>query len=226
MLKRIAIGLVGVAVMAGGLAYLSDEGDTIDGAASSDFLLEHVASGYSELTDVDVYPVDGRSLVILQKDGTVSFVDSKTGKGLQIAHIPVCYREDLLEVGLLGLAFHPDFASNGRVFVRRYVCKKPDAPQVPPVPRDFGKIEIVEMRMDLSGPTPTFVRGSEKVVFELDHQPWHVSGHLEFSPLGELFFGVGSLVFTSVDPKDVLLSQDPTTYYGKLLTLDVDGASV
>jgi len=97
------------------------------------------------------------------------------------------------ERGLLGLAFHPDFRTNGRVFVF-YTA--------PPRVAGFNNtITISEFRADVAaGPNkskimkrevPRVVSG-ERVVLQVDHpQANHNGGTVAFGPDGYLYVSIG-----------------------------------
>ena len=80
------------------------------------------------------------------------------------------------ERGLLGLAFHPDFASNGRFFV------------------DYTDADgnSVDLRVHALRPTDRWTRPSERVLLQVD-QPFanHNGGMLAFGPDGYLYIGMG-----------------------------------
>jgi len=111
------------------------------------------------------------------------------------------------EEGLLGLAFHPGFAENGRLFLHYSVSGK-------------KKGRVVEMTV-LDPAHPVAEPGSERVLLEV-RQPWrnHNGGHLEFGPDGFLYavFGDGG---SAGDPRNN--AQDRSNLLGTILRLDVDG---
>ncbi|HEU4657234.1 MAG TPA: PQQ-dependent sugar dehydrogenase [Capillimicrobium sp.] len=126
---------------------------------------------------------DGRRRVALDLTGTV-----RTGA----------------EQGLLGIAFHPDFATNRRVFVH-YTDR-------------IGDTRVVEYRARRDGtidPEP---------VRELLHveQPEenHNGGQLAFGPDGKLYLGLGD-GGGAFDPRQT--AQDPEQLLGKIIRADVDG---
>ncbi len=112
------------------------------------------------------------------------------------------------EQGLLGLAFHPEFASNGRFFVNY---------------TDLGGDTVVsEFRVSGSDPDradPT----SERVLLGID-QPFanHNGGDLVFGPDGYLYIGTGD-GGSGGDPFGN--GQRLDTLLGKLLRIDVDDRS-
>jgi glucose/arabinose dehydrogenase len=108
------------------------------------------------------------------------------------------------EEGFLGLAFHPRFRENGRLFVHR------------------------SLKGESRGRISEFVRGadgridpkSEKVLLEV-LQPWrnHNGGQLEFGPDGYLYIGLGD-GGSAGDPQEN--AQDLSNLLGKILRIDVD----
>jgi glucose/arabinose dehydrogenase len=111
------------------------------------------------------------------------------------------------ERGLLGLAFHPDFASNGRVFV--HYSRRGDGATV---------ISELTASPDHSSADP----GSERIIFTLD-QPFanHNGGEIAFGPDGYLYIGLGD-GGSGGDPFGN--GQNRQVLLGKILRIDVDGA--
>lgn len=112
------------------------------------------------------------------------------------------------EAGLLAMAFHPDFASNGEVFLSYTVAGGP-----------VFRSRIARFHSDDDG--RTIDPGSEQVILELE-QPYsnHNGGDLGFGPDGYLYFGFGD-GGSGGDPQGN--AQDPDTLLGKLIRIDVDG---
>ncbi len=109
------------------------------------------------------------------------------------------------EQGLLGLAFHPRYQENRKLYVH-YTDRR-------------GDTRIVEYR---ANPERTAVDpASARVLLEVD-QPYanHNGGHLVFGPDGKLYTGLGD-GGSAGDPKGS--GQNRNTYLGKLLRIDVDG---
>ena len=120
------------------------------------------------------------------------------------------------EMGLLGLAFHPAFAANGRFYV--YYTRA--------LPGDANGNEIVVQRFNRSAADPDVADpGSGEVVITVAHPNFgnHNGGHLAFSPFdGFLYIGVGD-GGSGGDPSNN--AQSLGTLLGKILRLDVDSAS-
>src|SRR5881296_1930613 len=109
------------------------------------------------------------------------------------------------ERGLLGLAFHPQFASNRRFFVDYTRC--PD-----------GATVIAEYRVSTSNPN---VAQTPETVLLLIPQPYenHNGGMIEFGPDGYLYIGMGD-GGSGNDPQN--RAQNPNMLLGKILRIDVD----
>ena len=111
------------------------------------------------------------------------------------------------ERGLLGLAFHPDFATNGRFFVD--YTREPD-----------GATVIAEYHAAAASPNRADPLG--RVLLTVA-QPFanHNGGMLAFGPDGDLYIGLGD-GGSGGDPGN--RAQNPDELLGKILRIDVDGA--
>ncbi len=109
------------------------------------------------------------------------------------------------ERGLLGLAFHPDYADNGRLFVSY---------------TDSAGDSVVEEYAVSTDPDVADA-GSARSILHVD-QPYsnHNGGHLAFGPDGYLYLGLGD-GGGGGDPGGN--AQDTSTLLGSILRLDVDG---
>ncbi|OZC01632.1 PQQ-dependent sugar dehydrogenase [Rubricoccus marinus] len=110
------------------------------------------------------------------------------------------------EQGLLGLAFHPNYAANGRVFV--HYSGQPD-----------GRTVVSEFARASGDPLAADPE-SERVILERS-QPFgnHNGGKIAFGPDGFLYIGLGD----GGSGNDPLGSgQDTSTILGALLRIDVD----
>jgi glucose/arabinose dehydrogenase len=108
------------------------------------------------------------------------------------------------EQGLLGLAFHPRYASNRQLFVN-YTSRD-------------GRNVVARYRSNRVRALP----GTRKIILSVpDPYGNHNGGHLAFGPDGFLYttFGDGG---SGGDPED--RSQDSGSLFGKLLRIDVDTA--
>ncbi len=109
------------------------------------------------------------------------------------------------EEGLLGLAFHPKFAENGRLYVN-YTADDMDT-------------HIVEYRVSKTDPDAVDMSTARQII-EID-QPYsnHNGGNLLFGPDGKLYTGMGD-GGSAGDPKGN--GQDATALLAKILRFDVE----
>jgi len=125
------------------------------------------------------------------------------------------------ERGLLGLAFHPGYATNGRVFVY-YSAPTRDAGE----PSADHTNRISEFRVHRDDPDRAD-DASERIVLEFEQpQPNHSGGAFGFGPDGFLYLGTGDGggrgdADEGHSPQGN--AQDPAKINGKLLRIDVDG---
>jgi hypothetical protein len=124
-------GTAGGDTLAGG-----DGSDTIFGLAGDDILFGHssgdisaaagwidairVATGLSALVGGAAAPGDADALYLIEKNaGRIARLDLATGTATTFLDMPDAELGAAGEEGLLGLAFHPQYAANGRFFVHR-----------------------------------------------------------------------------------------------------------
>lgn len=167
-----------------------------------DVQLEPVWTGLDQPTDVQFVP--GRhTAVALEKPGVARWKDFAAGTTGVLLTMQVAEES---EEGLLGLAFHPRFAENGRFYTNAVVRRNGD---------DFTQI---------GGWTadPKTLAGArlERVVLEVE-QPYqnHNAGQLAFGPDGYLYVGLGDGGWMN-DPQGN--GQNPATLLGAMLRIDVD----
>ncbi len=113
------------------------------------------------------------------------------------------------ERGLLGLAFHPAYATNGRFFV--YYTRSDGDIQVSEFQRSAGNANLADA-------------GSERPILRIEHSTYsnHNGGMLAFGPDGYLYIGTGD----GGGAGDPLGSgQNINSRLGKLLRLDIDTAN-
>jgi len=112
------------------------------------------------------------------------------------------------EMGLLGLAFHPAYAANGRLFVD-YTAEVD------------GKVltRVSELRVRPDDPQRADP-SSERVLLEVE-QPYrnHNGGHVAFGPDGYLYIGLGD-GGAAFDPQGN--GQNPQTLLGTIARIDID----
>jgi glucose/arabinose dehydrogenase len=164
--------------------------------------LTEVASGLEQPVFVASPPGDGARLFILEQTGRVRILID--GELLDEAFLDLSSSVSCCgERGLLGLAFHPGYADNGRLFV-----DYTDA---------SGDTVIEEYRAT----SPERADPAATRRFLLIDQPFanHNGGMLAFGPDGLLYIGMGDGGGAG-DPLDQ--AQDLGAKLGKLLRIDVD----
>jgi glucose/arabinose dehydrogenase len=155
-------------------------------AAASDVTLTPVLDGYTRPVLV-THAGEGRTIFIVEQTGRIKRATfenggwQKLGTFLDLSDKVVDPRtEGNSERGLLGLAFDPDYESNGRFYVH-YTRRGP--------PRARGDIVIAEFRRQTEG---TADPGSRRVLMRVEHPVSnHNGGNLVFGPDGLLYIGLG-----------------------------------
>lgn len=167
--------------------------------------LETVVGGLASPIGVSSPPGDPRLFVVGQR-GRIVIVDGGkvTGTFLDISSRISCCGER----GLLGLAFHPQYATNGRFFVR--------------YTDPAGDVRVSEFRVS-SNPAAADP-ASEKILLTIPHPDYanHNGGRIWFGPDGYLYIGTGD-GGGGGDPNSH--GQSLATLLGKMLRIDVDSTS-
>ena len=137
------------------------------------------------------------------------------------------------ERGLLGMTFHPDYAANGRFFVR-YSAPRIGAPEEPcSDPMGFipGCHKEVLAEYTVSVGDPNIANPlSEIILFSVDKPEFnHNAGSLAFGPDGFLYFTMGDGGGANDGLDNPTLPHGPNgngqninAYLGKMLRIDVD----
>jgi hypothetical protein len=112
------------------------------------------------------------------------------------------------EQGLLGLAFHPDYSTNGRFFVN-YIASSPS-----------GETVIAEYTVSGNANVANTAETRIKVIDQSSSN--HNGGMVVFGPDGYLYIGMGD-GGSQNDPNEV--GQDNTELLGAMLRIDVDSGS-
>jgi glucose/arabinose dehydrogenase len=174
-------------------------------ASSVTLKLETVATGLQQPVFVDAPTGDNR-LFIVDQPGTIRVVDN-TGKLLGTPFLDIQAEVQFSgERGLLGMAFHPDYATNGKFYVN--------------FTDTSGDTQVVEYRLS---PDPSMAAPSTKRVLLVVDQPAgnHNGGMLAFGPDGFLYIAMGD---GGGGGDTYGNGQNTSTLHGALLRIDVDGA--
>jgi glucose/arabinose dehydrogenase len=167
--------------------------------------LSQVASGLK--LPVGVFDDGTGRLFVMEKEGRVQIVENGQIDATPFLDIHDEVSSAATECGLLGLAFHPDFKNNHRV----YACYTTEK---------FGKLQsrISEFTADAFNTHAD--PGTEKELMRFD-QPYtnHKGGCIMFGPDKMLYIGVGD-GGSETDPDKH--GQDLGVIFSKILRIDVD----
>lgn len=171
--------------------------------------LEPVTTGLSSpLTMINANDGSNR-LFIVQKGGQIRILQN--GSVLATPFLSISSTVLLSsgsEQGLLGLAFHPQYARNRRFFV--FYTRQPD-----------GAITVAEYRVSTSDPNVAETTGTPLISITKSAAN-HNGGTLAFGPDGLLYLGTGD-GGGSGDPDNN--AQNINSLLGKILRIDVDRTS-
>ena len=179
------------------------------GTAAAQIRAELVASGFTQPVAFVQDPSDATVQVVVQQDGRIRAIKAGVVQNADYLDLRSVVR-NAGEQGLLGLAFAPDYASSGRVFVNFVNLQ--------------GHTVIARFKRSASDP----LRAEAASRFDLRWpdgqrviaQPFsnHNGGHLSFGPDGFLYIGMGD-GGSGNDPMH--LAQNPQSLLGKMLRIDV-----
>jgi glucose/arabinose dehydrogenase len=171
-----------------------------EGGRARHFDVERLASGLNRPTFVGVAPGDGDGLWVLEQPGRVVRL---TGERRRTALDLTGEVRTGAEQGLLGMAFHPDFASNRRLYLHWT--------------NRAGDTRVAEFRAGRDGtidPRPL----RELLAVEQPEEN-HKGGQLAFGPDGRLYVGLGD-GGGAFDPRQT--AQDPSARLGKVLAAELE----
>ena len=119
------------------------------------------------------------------------------------------------EAGLLGLAFHPQYQSNGLVYVSYFGRR-----EFPPLGLS-GLNTLSRFQVDPGNPNWASPESEELMILQKDRSLLHNAGGLAFGPDGYLYVGLGDEADGS-DPygNSQVIDRD---YFSGVLRIDVDG---
>lgn len=168
------------------------------------FQLTPVASNLRR--PVDISHAGDNRLFITEKDGTITILNVD-GTLINEPYLDIRMRVNAFanERGLLGLAFHPEYHSNGYFYVH-YTNTQGNS---------------VISRFKVSNNNPDRADASSEKILLTVTQPFnnHNAGDLNFGPDGYLYIGMGD-GGNGGDPGN--RSQNPKNLLGKMLRIDVN----
>jgi glucose/arabinose dehydrogenase len=161
-----------------------------------------VASGLALPLFVTAPPGDMERLFIVEKSGEIKILDLNTGQLLATPFLNVTV-DTAGERGLLGLAFDPDYATNGFFYIYRTVPGSPAHNEV-----DRYHVSADPNVADAASATPIINLGN------LSAASNHNAGWIGFGPDGDLYIATGE----NGTPSN---AQDLSNLLGKVLRIDV-----
>ncbi len=201
---------LGLFLVIAGISLVVGAGAVERVAAQAPFALEEIASGVTRPLYVTTAGDGSGRLFVVEQGGLIWIVQD--GAVLETPFLDV---SDLItpsalsgsysEQGLLGLAFHPDYAKNG-VFFIDYTDREGSS---------------VVARYHVSADDPNVADPSSAESLLVVPQPYanHNGGHLAFGPDGYLYVALGD-GGSGGDPQGN--GQNPRTLLGSILRLDVN----
>lgn len=168
--------------------------------------LEPVATGLSSPVFVTAAPGDNSRLFVVERSGRIKIIKNGALLPLPFLNISAIVQSGG-EQGLLGIAFHPEYSSNGFFYVN-YIGNDGDT--------HLSRFSV-SANPDSADPT------SEFNIF-IQNQPFanHNAGMVAFGPDGYLYVGFGD-GGSGNDPQNN--GQKATTWLGKMLRIDIDNGS-
>jgi glucose/arabinose dehydrogenase len=201
-MRRLALLLTTIAIAGCGddLAEIEPVEPATERGSAHSFDVERVATGLNRPLWVGAAPGDPDALWVLEQPGRVVRIEGASRSTLLDISGQV---KTGAEQGLLGIAFHPDFASNGRLFLHWSD------------PRGDTRVAEFRARADHTiDPRPV------RRLLMLDQpEENHNGGQLAFGPDDRLYLGLGD-GGGAYDPRST--AQDPENLLGKLVAVDVD----
>jgi len=165
--------------------------------------LQFFKSGFQTITDI-AHPVGDARLFVVEQSGKIKILNpNQTVNAASFLTIPASSISYGIESGLLGLAFHPNYANNGYFFVC-YISAAGNT-----VVARYS----VSANPNIANPAGTVVLSIPQSLNEI-----HRGGSLRFSPNGYLYIGLGD----NADPNG---AQDINKYNGKILRINVNSST-
>jgi glucose/arabinose dehydrogenase len=192
-LPKISKVMVGLAAIAIGMLSLSNcKDDNNDNTNTSGVDLETVADGFVSPIGVVAVPDNTGRLFVIDQVGKI-FMIGADGKKidapfLDLTSTMVSLETQYDERGLLGLAFHPDYQTNGKFYVYYQLPARNGGPDGANSWDNLSRISEFKVSSNVN----LADAASERVVMEWDDpQSNHNGGTLAFGPDGYLYIAIG-----------------------------------
>lgn len=170
--------------------------------------LVNFASGFD--LPVDIAHCGDSRLFVVERDGMIWVLDSLGNRLDTFLNIDPRVNSGQSEQGLLGLAFHPNYAENGYFFVNY-------------TKNNGGDTRVARFSVKPNNPNEADPN-SELTILEQDQPNWnHNGGCVKFGADGYLYIGLGDGGGAN-DPQNY--SQNKKNWLGKILRIDVNNSSM
>lgn len=159
-------------------------------------------------------PGDDASLYVVEQPGRIRVVRDGQVRGTPFLDMRsnVAFPPGYTERGLLGLAFHPDYESNGRFFV--YYTEA----------GSFRNV-LAEYQRSSSDPLQANPTEQRRLISVEDTEDNHNGGMITFGPDGHLYVGMGDGGGACDDHGADGNGQNRETYFGAIHRLDPDASA-
>jgi glucose/arabinose dehydrogenase len=202
ILGVVVVVVIGV-VLTGAVLARANARARADWFQGKNLTLAPVIKGLKEPTLVAQPPDGSTRFFVLEREGRVRVADANG----QLQPTPLLdLTQDTStggEQGLVGLAFHPAFATNGYVYID-YTAND-------------ASVRVVRYTMRPDQRDRIDPATAQTVMDIPKQSKWHNGGTLAFGPDGYLYISLG-------DDEQSEKAQDLTSIYGKILRIDVDSA--
>lgn len=155
--------------------------------------IKEVATGFVSPVGLVSVPDNTGRLFVIDQIGKIWIIDSMGNKSstpfMDISSVIIPLSAGGDERGLLGLAFHPQFASNHKFYI---YYQLPARPGGPPGGTSWNNLSRVSEFQASSANGNIADMTSEKILLDIDDaQPNHNGGTLAFGPDGFLYISIG-----------------------------------
>ncbi|MGL4322217.1 MAG: PQQ-dependent sugar dehydrogenase [Paracoccaceae bacterium] len=176
-------------------------------AGSGRILATRIGQGFEAPVFLTSAAGDPDRLYIVEKTGQIKILNPTTGATTTFLDIPDAQLSTRGEQGLLCMAFHPDYATNGKFYVFAVNAA--------------GNLEVREYARSTTNPNLANP-GSGNVILSIDHptNSNHNGGWIGFGPDGMLYIATGD-GGGGGDPLNN--AQNTNSLLGKMLRIDVNG---
>jgi len=177
-----------------------------------DLSLELFADGFTRPIAVRNAGDGSGRLFVVEQAGRILIVDGGVVLASPFLDISNVVDSAGTEQGLLGLAFHPNFSSNGLFFVN-YTYDPGAAPD---------RTRVARYEVSATNPNQADLSSALEILDFAQNGSNHNGGDMHFGPDGYLYIAVGD-GGGAQDPD--ALAQDLSSVLGSMLRIDIDGGS-